>query len=173
MVPAQTSVGPVTLNIDDGSTPLQEGAHATIVNNLAAGFFTASQDGKGVPAATAVRILANGIQEAVPVFTCAGTGQCNAAPIDMTSGLPVYLSLYGTGFGAEFLKNPVRVATRCQIGGKDATVQFAGPHPVYPGLDQLNLMLPQSLPSGQASVQCQFNGTQLGQQSNVVSITIK
>ena len=173
VVPAQTSVGPVTLNIDDGATPLLEGANATIVNNLAAGFFTASQNGQGVPAATAVRILANGTQEPVPVFTCGGTGQCNATPIDMTSGLPVYLSLYGTGFGAEFLKNPVRVTTRCQVGGKDAIVQFAGPHPVYPGLDQLNLMLPQSLPSGQASVQCQFNGTQPGQQSNVVLIAIK
>ena len=173
VVPGQTSIGPVTLNIDDGSTPLLEGANATIVNNLAAGFFTASQDGKGVPAATAVRIHTDGTQELVPVFTCAGTGQCNAAPIDMTSGLPVYLSLYGTGFGAEFLKNPASVAARCQVGGKDATVQFAGPHPLYPGLDQLNLMLPQSLPSGPAPMQCQFNGSQPGQQTNVVSIAIK
>ena len=91
----------------------------------------------------------------------------------MTSGLPVYMSLYGTGFGSELLKNRAPVAIRCQVGGKDAIVQFAGPHPLYPGLDQLNLMLPQSLPSGPASMQCQFDGTQPGHQSNIVSIAIK
>ena len=174
VVPAQTSVGPATLNIDDGSTPVPEGANATIVNNLAAGFFTASQNGQGVPAATAVRILADGTQEPVPVFTCAGTGQCNAVPIDMTSGLPVYMSLYGTGFGAEFLKNPASTTAGCQVGGKAAVVQFAGPHPLFPGLDQLNLLLPQSLPSGIALIQCQFNGTPLqGHGSNFVQIAIK
>jgi uncharacterized protein (TIGR03437 family) len=173
VVPAQTSIGPVTLNVDDGSPPLFEGANATIVNNLAAGFFTVSQNGEGIPAATAVRIWADGTQESVPVFTCSGTGQCNAAPIDLTSGLPVYLSLYGTGFGLQAGKFPPLGAGQCQVGGKDATVQFAGPHAVYAGLDQVNLLIPQPLPSGQASVQCRFYFSLQGNQSNVVSIAIK
>ena len=172
VAPSETSIGPASITIDDGSTPLIEGANATIVNNLAPGFFTVNQNGQGVPAAAAVQILAGGTQNPVPVFTCASTGLCNAAPIDLASGLPVYLSLYGTGFSAHFLKYPTAVA-RCQVGGKDATVQFAGPHPLYPGLDQINLLIPQSLPSGLASVQCQIFGNQLGNQTNVVQIAIK
>ncbi len=173
VVPAETPVGPVTLTVDDGSTPLPEGANATIVNNLAAGFFTVSQNGQGVAAATALRIRADGTQEPVPVFSCASPGQCNAVPIDLASGLPVYLSLYGTGFGNAY-RNPAFLSgVSCQVRGKDATVQFAGPQPVYPGLDQLNLALPQSLPSGPTSVQCQFAGSQHGYQSNVVQIAIK
>jgi uncharacterized protein (TIGR03437 family) len=173
IVPAETSVGPVTLTIDDGSTPLPEGANATIVNNLAVGFFSANQNGQGVAAATAVRIRADGTQESVPVLNCTSTGQCSAVPIDLANGLPVYLSLYGTGFGNAY-RNPAFLSgVSCQVGGKGATLQFAGPQPVYPGLDQLNLLLPQSLPSGPASVQCQFAGSQHGYQSNVVQIAIK
>ncbi len=172
VVPAETSVGPVTLTIDDGSTPLPEGANATIVNDVAPGFFTANQSGQGVAAATALRIRADGTQESVPVFSCTNDGQCSAVPIDVASGLPVYLSLYGTGFGNAY-RNPAFASNvSCQVRGDNATVQFAGPQPVYPGLDQLNLLLPQSLPSGLASVQCQFHGRQ-GYESNIVQIAIK
>jgi hypothetical protein len=38
VVPAATSLGPVTLTIDDGSTPLLEAANATIVNDIAPAF---------------------------------------------------------------------------------------------------------------------------------------
>lgn len=175
IVPAETSVGPVTFTIDDGSTQLPEGANATIVNNIAVGFFTINQNGQGVAAATALRIRADGTQEPVPVFSCENTGQCTAVPIDLTSGRPVYVSLYGTGFGNEYRDSSpaLLAATSCQVRGKDATVQFAGRQPLYPGLDQLNFVLPQSLPSGMASVQCQFYGGPQGNQSNVVQIAIK
>ena len=178
VVPAETSIGPVTLTIDDGSTAVIEGANATIVNNLAAGFFTVSQNGKGVPAATAVRIRPDRSQESVPVFTCASMGQCSAAPIDLASGLPVYLSLYGTGFGRTASKTPPRTtpptpAASCQVGDTAATVQFAGPQSIYPGLDQVNLLIPQSLATGLVLVQCQFYGSAFGNQSNVVQIAIK
>ncbi len=173
VVPPETSVGPASLTIDDGSTPLPEGANATIVNILAAGFFTVTQNGQGVAAATAVRIRADATQEPVPVLSCTSTGQCAAVPIDLASGLPVYLSLYGTGFGNAY-RNPAFASNvSCQVAGRNATVQFAGPQPVYAGLDQLNLLLPQSLPSGLASVQCQFAGSQHGYQSNVVQIAVK
>ena len=45
---------------------------------------------------------------------------------------------------------------RCQVGGLDATVQFAGAQPTIPGLDQINILLPATLPSGIMLVQCQF-----------------
>ncbi len=175
VVPAETSIGPATLTIDDGSILLQEGANATIVANVEINFFTVSQTGKGVAAATALRIRPDGKQEAVAVFSCTLTGQCSATPIDVTSGLPIYLSLYGTGFGRATGKDLAVIGGRCKVGGKDATVQFSGPHSLFPGLDQLNLLIPQSLPSGEASIQCQFSrDVQIGlQSSNVVSIAIK
>jgi uncharacterized protein (TIGR03437 family) len=70
-------------------------------------------------------------------------------PIDLTSGHPVYLSLYGTGFRGS-------PGVGCQVGGKAATIQYIGPQPTFPGLDQLNLLLPQSLSSGQVTIKCQF-----------------
>jgi uncharacterized protein (TIGR03437 family) len=162
VVPAGTSVGPVTLNIDDGSPPLLEGANATIVTDTAIGFFSANGPGQGVAAATAVRVQADGTQQPVSVFACASAGQCSATPIDLASGLPVYLSLYGTGFGT----GPALLQSgTCQVGGLGAKIQFFGPQGVYPGLDQLNLLLPQSLPSGAAPVQCGA--------SNAVQIAIK
>lgn len=171
VMPPETSIGPATLTIDDGSVQLQEGANATIVVRVAPGFFTANQNGVGVPAATAVRIRADQTQEPVAVFSCASTGQCNASPIDLTNGL-VYLSLYGTGFGLTSSIIPSTEFPRCQVGDKtDVKVQFAGPHSLYPGLNQLNLLIPQSLSSGQASIQCLFSGA--FQSSNVVSIAIK
>ena len=173
VAPSETSIGPASITIDDGSTPLIEGANATIVNNLAPGFFTVNQNGQGVPAAAAVQILADGTQNPVPVFTCASAGLCNAAPIDLASGVQAYLSLFGTGFGQAVSKDPAHSDKKCQVGGKDATVQFAGPQSIYPGLDQVNLLIPQSLPSGLTSVQCRFYVNQQGSQSNVVQIAIK
>jgi uncharacterized protein (TIGR03437 family) len=172
-VPVATDIGPVTLTIDDGSTPLQESANATIVSDVAAGFFTANGFGQGVAAATALRMRTDGTRDAVDIFSCTSAGHCSAVPIDMTSGLPVYLTLYGTGFSnaTRYLSG----AARCQVGGKDATVLYAGPQPVYPGLDQLNLLLPQSLPSGVLPVRCQFysQSQSSGSVSNVVQIAIK
>jgi uncharacterized protein (TIGR03437 family) len=174
VVPAATDVGPVTLTVDDGSTPLVESANATIVNFLAAGFFTANGSGQGVAAATALRMRADGTQEPAGVFSCTSAGQCSAVPIDLASGLRVYLSLYGTGFGELYRNAALLPGVSCQVGGKDAAVLYAGPQPVYPGLDQLNLLLPTSLPSGAVSVQCTFDHqTDHGNISNVVQIAIK
>lgn len=171
IVPAETAIGPAALTIDDGSSPLQEGANVTIVLVAAPGFFTANQNGLGPPAAIAVRIRADQTQEQVQVFSCPRAGECIAFPIDVASGLPIYLSLYGTGFGLQAGKKLILGFPRCLVGGKDATVQFAGQHPLYAGLDQLNLLMPQSLPSGQVTIQCQFAGAI--QSSNVISIAIK
>lgn len=175
VLPADVPVGSVTLTIDDGSNPLLEGGDATIVNNIAAGFFTISQDARGVAAATALRVRADGTQEPVTVFSCSNTGECSAIPIDLSSGLPVYVSLYGTGFGSQYrnLDPALLSVTSCKVAGVDAVVQFVGRQALYPGLDQLNLLLPRSLPSGAASIQCRFYGSQHGNESNIVYVAIK
>ena len=168
LVPPGTSIGPAVFYVEGDTPQIEDGAMATVVLNVAAGFFTLSQDGKGIPAATAVRVSPGGAQEAVPVFSCPNAGQCTATPIDLSSGLPVYLTLYGTGFGPYYANfDPARFSA-CEVGGKTATVQFIGPHPTFPGLDQLNLLLPRPLPSGPAAVVCQFRPP-----TNTVFIAIK
>jgi uncharacterized protein (TIGR03437 family) len=151
LVPDQTSVGPASLTVDDGSA-LVETANATPVTLIAPAIFTANGQGQGAAAATAVRIRPDGTQQPADVFRCTSPGQCALVPIDLTGGQPVYLSLYGTGFRGV----PLPQHTQCTVGGMSAVVQFAGAQPTIPGLDQINILLPAGLASGTASVQCQF-----------------
>ena len=153
LVPSDTPPGVVTITIDDGSSTLPESADATVVNDISPSFFVMA----GIPAATAVQVSPGGSVAPVPVFNCPSSGACALAPIDLTHGA-VYLTLYGTGFqGAQalpqFANQPVAA---CQVGGMQATVQFVGAQPTVPGLDQINIVLPSSLPHGQAMVQCGF-----------------
>jgi uncharacterized protein (TIGR03437 family) len=155
VVPANTEPGPVTLTIDPvGVRPLKESANATIVNDVSPGFFTSN----GIPGASAVRVLSNGAVEPVAVFNCANASQCALTPIDLGKGA-VYLSLYGTGFRATKtaeVGHPPNA--KCQAGGVDAPVQFVGAQPTFTGLDQINILLPPSLPHGKATIQCGFLG---------------
>jgi uncharacterized protein (TIGR03437 family) len=57
-------------------------------------------------------------------------------PINVSTG-EVYLILYGTGIGA--------ATVTATIGGVNATVAYSGPQGTYPGLDQVNLLIPPSL----------------------------
>jgi uncharacterized protein (TIGR03437 family) len=179
LVPEQTAIGPMALLVDDGSATLVETANATLVGYAAPGIFAANGQGQGVAAATAVRVQADGSLQPVPVFDCKGSGQCTAVPIDLAGGRPVYLSLYGTGFRAVPTRGYRQPPdTSCTIGGLPAVVQFVGAQSTIPGLDQLNLLLPASLPTGTASVECQFfvqNAVYFGPvpNSNPVQIAIK
>ena len=157
LVPDATAEGLATLNIDDGHLPFIEGLRATVVQMLAPAFFTADGTGTGVPAATAVRVLPNGTQIPVPVFTCSN-GHCDTVPIDLSQG-PVYLSLYGTGFRHRSANpNGVPLAG-CQIQNQNQIpfATYAGPQGLLPGLDQLNLQLPQVSGAGEMDVVCNFS----------------
>jgi uncharacterized protein (TIGR03437 family) len=167
LVPDQSAIGPVSLTLDDGS-PLVETANATPVTVIAPAIFTVNGQGQGPAAATAVRIMADGTQQPVTVLSCAGPGQCTTVPIVLAAGQPVYLSLYGTGIRGDLFPQGIL----CTVGGVNAVVQFAGAQPTIPGLDQINILLPATLASGIASVQCQFN-FQINAISNPVQIEIK
>jgi uncharacterized protein (TIGR03437 family) len=146
------------INVDNGNAPLVEHARSTPVQALAAGFFTADGTGHGPPAATAVRVRSDGTQAPVSVFACSSAGSCTAVPLDLNADGTVYLSLYGTGFGAA--DSVGCIVGRDQI---EVPVSYSGPQKVFPGLDQLNLKLPKTLPSGALTVECQF-----GLQNHVV-----
>lgn len=107
--------------------------------------FTADSSGTGAPAGFFVRVRAGGQQERGNLFTCAG-GQCAAAPAPLGgSGDELFLELYGTGF-----RNPgTGTSMLAFLGGKQAEISFAGPHPQFVGLDQVNVKVPRDTPRGQ------------------------
>ncbi len=133
-VPADTALGDAALAVvgDSASTPIG----AMEVNAVAPGLFLMSQIG-GVPAATAVRVEADGTQVPIAVFSCSGN-PCKAEPIPLSAagGRPIYLSFFGTGFSGASADN-----VTCSIGRVRVPVLYAGPQGT-PGLDQINIRLP-------------------------------
>jgi uncharacterized protein (TIGR03437 family) len=115
-------------------------------------------DPSGIPVGYAVRVGADNVQTVEPIFTTQG-GQVQEVPIDVSTG-DVYLILFGTGFDVPPFGAGVR------IGTQGLTASYAGPQAQFPGVDQLNVLLPESLAgTGRASV-----GFGVGQN---VYITIK
>ncbi len=130
--------------------------------------FTANADGKGVPAAVALRIAADGVQTWEYVFRCgACAGSCAASPIDLGAETDqVILLLFGTGIrGRASLAN-----TTVQIGGIEALVTGVGAQGQFAGLDQVNVRLPRTLAGrGEAEVVL----TVAGRRANTVRIHVR
>ena len=61
------------------------------------------------------------------------------------------IELFGTGMG---IRNPAILAPQIlpnvMVGGAPAQIQFYGPAPVFPGLDQFNITIPSDAPTGPA-----------------------
>jgi uncharacterized protein (TIGR03437 family) len=116
-VPANAAAGVGKVTITAGGTAV------TGTVNIAAtypGIFKSTADG-----------LAAG-----QTVTASGAASVTTAPVSLAAG-PVYLVLYGTGIGT--------AAVTATIGGVNATVAYSGAQGTYPGLDQVNLLIPSSL----------------------------
>jgi uncharacterized protein (TIGR03437 family) len=133
VLPAGTAPGMVTVNILNNGTPTGLSAQAQ-VQAVAPSLFSANGDGKGVAAASAMRIvIPTGFASDVTVFQCGDDpGSCTAVPVDPGLDAPVYISFYGTG-----LRGAKNVSVT--IGGLDVPVLYTGPQPTNPGLDQINV----------------------------------
>jgi uncharacterized protein (TIGR03437 family) len=139
VVPDATKTGTATVNIKKGMSVT---ATATVnVAAVAPGLFTANGAGVGVAAAIAIRhIIATQTDSEVPVFHCDDHG-CSSIGIEMGPDATVFLELFGTGIrGRSALTN-----VTATIGGESVNVLFAGAQGQFPGLDQVNLSLPQDL----------------------------
>jgi uncharacterized protein (TIGR03437 family) len=109
------------------------------LDSVAPGLFLLSY-AYGPPAATAIRVEADGTQVSLPVYTCApsATGSaCDLSPIPLSAGgdHPIYLSFFGTGFHGATPDN-----VTCEINGVQVPVVYAGPQET-PGVDQINVQL--------------------------------
>jgi uncharacterized protein (TIGR03437 family) len=102
-------------------------------------------DPSGIPAGYAVRVDADNVQTVEPIFTGQG-GQIQEVPIDVSTGT-VYLILFGTGFDAGEGAS-AQIQGTCPTPApcaQNLSVAYAGPQVQFPGLDQVNILLPKSL----------------------------
>ncbi len=86
-------------------------------------------------------------------------------PIDLTSPGQVYLILFGTGFDAASAASAV-----VNVQGVGTSVSYAGSQRQYPGLDQVDVLLPQSL-AGSGVVR--IVPTVAGTPANTVYVTVQ
>ena len=143
LVPSATARGNATITVTSGDGKSVSTA-ASIVEFAPALFTVGSA---GIAAAYVVRVAPDNVQTIEPVFA-EQSGQIVPVPIDLTSPGQVYLILFGTGFDAASAASTV-----VNVQGVSAFVSYAGSQQQYPGLDQVNLLLPQSLAgSGVVSV---------------------
>ena len=126
IVPSQTELdAPATVVVTDsqGNTVAQ-GSLTMASHSLS--LFTYNQSGTGMPAG---QVTADGIVYSSVVN---GDGSPNTVPPGQ------YLVLFGTGIRAG-------QDVRAQIGGVEATVEYAGSQQYFIGLDQINIHVPQGL----------------------------
>ena len=140
-VPPGTATGAASVTITSGNGTVSTGA--ALIHTVAPSLFAANADGKGVAAAVALRIKADGSQQYEPVAQFdAAQNRFVALPLDLgLEGDQVYLVLFGCGIRQRSSLSAVTAS----IGGVYAEVSFAGAQGAFAGLDQVNLRLPRSL----------------------------
>ena len=147
LVPAgvSTGAGAVTITSRSDSSTVTQSAPIEITRVSPALF---ALNSNGLAAAYVVRVSRDGIQTILPVFGV-DNGAVVATPIDPgTDTDQVYLILFGTG-----IRNANSLGVTVKIQGLNAMVTYAGPQGYFPGLDQVNVLLPRALAgSGSAGI---------------------
>ncbi len=150
LVPPESATGSATVRATtaDGRTI----AGWIELKALAPGIFSANADGHGLAAAQVVYTPPVGPRRLELTFRFdETTGRNVTVPISLgDEATTVALELFGTGFGATSSIGAVEVT----IGREPAEVLFAGQQGEFAGLDQINVIIPQSLRGrGQVDVQ--------------------
>lgn len=150
-IPAGTAPGPALLKFTNGS---QTVTGATIVLQSAISIFTTNASGTG-PAA------------ALDAFSFA-SGPFNAT---QNNGQPNVIAVFGTGLGEDATDVDGNVAANvlATIDDQPVTVSYAGRAPGFTGLNQLNIVFPAGITSGNHKLNVSRNGVV----SNSVTIAIK
>ncbi len=159
-IPDSVATGTATIAIDNNNGATSS-AQATL-KSFAPALFTLNT--ANLAAAVAVCVAADGSTTVeYPYQTL--NGALVAQPLNLGACTQTILLLFGTGFDTA-----TAVTAKVSIGGVPAAVQYAGPQGTFPGLNQINLVIPQSL-AGKGSVPVVLNiGTQ---SSNTATITLQ
>lgn len=153
LIPAQTTGGTKSVVVRNGVGEVARGNIQIATTSPA--FFTATQNGSGVPAGYVTRIAAGTSQITnEPIYTVTG-GVVTPITIQRRND-QLFLILFGTGIryapntntandiplpGGGTLPN-VAESLEITIGGRVARVDFAGGQSQFYGLDQVNVLIP-------------------------------
>lgn len=151
-IPAGTAPGAATVYVTSGEARAQVGS--TIVAASALSIFTQNQSG-------------NGAAVALDAFSYT-QGPFNSA---QANGQPNVIAVYGTGLGedATDVNGDVSASLQATIDDQPAPITYAGRAPGFVGLNQLNIVFPAGLTSGNHKLAVTRNGVA----SNIVGIVIK
>jgi uncharacterized protein (TIGR03437 family) len=166
LVPAGTASGTATLVAYNNAGSVSLGT--VNIGAVAPGIFTANANGRGVPAAVALRLKSDGTQsyEAVSQYD-EGQKQFVTRALEVSqSGEQVFLLLFGTGWRNRSSLGNVSAT----LGGINLEVLFAGSQGTLAGLDQVNLRLPNEL-SGRGELDLVLKVD--GQTANPVRLQIR
>jgi uncharacterized protein (TIGR03437 family) len=158
VVSPDTVPGQAVMNVSSNGQSVATGTLR--IARVAPGLFSATGDGKGIPAGFAVR---PGQSALLARFNSATS---TWIPEPVVIGDDTYLSLYGTGIRGRTALSDVQL----RIGGESIPITFAGPHSQMVGVDQVNAgPLPASL-RGRGNVSLELLVE--GQSANALSIQI-
>jgi uncharacterized protein (TIGR03437 family) len=164
-VPGNVADGQAVFAITDSTGATRSGTVS--ITRAAPGLFTVNANGIG----TAFGLSTT---DGVNFQSLANPNGTERAIDPGTRARPTFLILFGTGLRNARADNPndangVAEAVTATIQGVPAPVLFAGRHPDFEGLDQINLQLPTELAGfGQVRLRLVVNG----QPSNFVTFTI-
>jgi uncharacterized protein (TIGR03437 family) len=163
-IPAGVAQGEGSVTIKQGGNLIASGLLQ--IAPVAPGLFTADASGRGLPAAVALRIKADGAQSYEPVAQFnATTNRFEAVPIDLGPATEqVFLIAFGTGFRAP---NETATAT---LGEANAEVLYTGAQGNLVGVDQVNLRISRAL-AGRGNVDAVLRVD--GKTANPVTVNFK
>jgi uncharacterized protein (TIGR03437 family) len=138
LIPSGVQSGAAQVQI---ATPTGNVSGSVTIAPVAPGLFSANETGQNVASAQIATNLSDGSQTLGNIYQC-GAGAVNCVPLALdVAGGSTALVLYGTGIRGTTSLSDVAVT----IGGQTLPAFYAGAASGYQGLDQVNVMLPQSL----------------------------
>ncbi len=148
-IPKNVATGPAEVEVKTGAFEISK--TTIILTHIAPGLFSANSNGVGVPAAVLLRVSPGGVQTYIPLFRFSEIERKYVPiPIDLATD-KVFLVLFGTGIR----NNPALEDVKVFLGNVSVPVYYAGSQGLpstereFLGLDQVNVLLPTNLPSGQ------------------------
>ncbi|MGA3028949.1 MAG: hypothetical protein ABSF98_29780 [Bryobacteraceae bacterium] len=159
-IPASVAIGLATVTVTSGNGTTATG-HATLTL-LAPSIF--ALNATNLAAAYAACVSSGGTVTTEDPFQVVN-GALVAQPLNLSACAQTILELYGTGMDKATASN-----VQVMFGDVAGTVQYAGPGGGYPGLDQVNVVIPQSL-AGSGIVPIVLSAG--GMTANTVNVTIE
>ena len=160
MIPDTVALGPATVAVTAGDGTISYGQIDVVP--VGPGLFAVNS--AGLSASFADCVTSDGGQATV-LTSQVVNGALVAVPLNLKACQETVLELWTTGLD---FADPTTV--QVTIGGTAATLLYAGPQGVFPGVDQVNVVIPQSL-AGAGNVPIVVSAG--GVMSNTVNLTIQ